>query len=256
MGRPLIGITASVRMGDEQFDHRVGDKYIVAVAEAAEGAPVLLPAIGDGVLADWIERLDGLLFTGCPSNVEPHRYGGEPSRPGTLHDARRDATTLPMIRAALTSGVPMLCICRGHQELNVALGGSLHQLVHELPGRRDHRSKKDGPMAVAYAEAHRVRLVPGGVIAACAGGAETIEVNSLHAQAIDRVAPRLVVEAVADDGTIEAVRVADASAFAMGIQWHPEFRARDNPVSLNLFRRFGDAARARAAQRGERAAAE
>jgi putative glutamine amidotransferase len=161
----------------------------------------------------------------------------------------RDATTLPLIRRAVEIGVPLFAICRGIQELNVALGGSLHQHVHELPGRRDHRSDKTRPWYERYGPAHTIRLVPGGRLQAILGGAATLEVNSLHGQGIDRPAERLVVEAWAEDGTIEAVTVRDAPGFVIGVQWHPEWRVAENPWSLRLFAAFADAARTRAAAR-------
>lgn len=259
---PLVGIPADVReIGIHPF-HAAGEKYINAVAHGAGALPLLIPAFGAGRdlapldghidLAELIDRLDGLFLTGSPSNVEPHRYGGEASADGTVHDAQRDVTTLPLIEAALAAGLPILATCRGIQELNVALGGTLHQRIHEVPGLMNHREDKNLPREQQYAPAHKVRLAPGGIIAGLAG-AEEIEVNSLHDQGIDRLADRLVAEATAPDGLVEAVRVRD-SAFALGVQWHPEWRVQDNPLSLALFRSFGDAARARAAARSPTAA--
>lgn len=255
-GAPLIGITACSRAIEGQPFHMVGEKYITAVSEAAGGLPLLIPALGETYdFADLAARLDGLLVTGSPSNVAAHHYQGPPDRPESPQDPARDATTLPLIRAALASGLPMLAICRGLQELNVALGGTLHQQVHALPGRLDHRGQGT-EFDVRYGPRHAVALTPGGRLAAILG-AEAITVNSLHWQAIDRLAERLVVEAVAPDGVIEAVSVPDAKAFSIGIQWHPEYRAAHNPASRALFAAFGAAARARAAgrlARGERAA--
>lgn len=246
----LIAITCCLRPSDHAFVHQVGDKYVDAVVEGAEAVPVLVPAIGERLDSDsLLARIDGLLVTGSPSNVDPAHYGGPPPRPGNLADPARDATTLPLIRRALALGVPLFAICRGLQELNVALGGTLHQHVHELPGRRDHRSDKTKSYEERYAPAHSVRLTPGGLLQRLLDGASSIEVNSLHAQGIDRLAPGLVVEAVADDGTIEAVSVPHAPAFALAVQWHPEWRVRENPISLRLFRAFGEAARERAARR-------
>lgn len=251
---PLIGVTCCLRPSDHAFIHLVGDKYVDAVVEGAQAVPVLIPALADRLDVDaLLARIDGLLVTGSPSNVDPKYYGGPPPREGNLADPARDATTLPLIRRALTLGVPLFAICRGLQELNVALGGTLHQHVQELPGRRDHRSDKSKPYAERYAPAHSVRLTPGGLLQRLLDGTAVIEVNSLHAQGIDRLAPGLVVEAVADDGTIEAISVAAAPAFALGVQWHPEWRVRENPISLRLFRAFGDAARERAAARTDHA---
>jgi len=256
---PVIGIPACVREINEIAFHTVSDRYVASVVDGVGGLPLLIPAAGHACeIATLVDSLDGLLLTGSPSNVEPHHYSGMPSREGTLHDPCRDATTLPLIRAALDAAVPVFAICRGHQELNVALGGSLHQLVHELPGKLDHRGNRELPRLQRYEPRHVVHLTPGGLVARIAGTSEIL-VNSLHAQAIDRLADRLVVEAVADDGTIEAVRVKDAPAFALGVQWHPEWRLGDDPVSRGLFDAFRDATRARAARRhgpsaGERAA--
>jgi putative glutamine amidotransferase len=253
--RPTIGIPACVREVRETPFHVVGAKYIRAVAEAAGGLPLLIPALGPAVdPGELVTRFDGLLITGSPSNVEPHHYDGEPSVEGTLHDAERDATTLPLLRAALSAGLPILAICRGIQELNVAMGGTLHQRVHELPGRLNHRSPP-GTVEEKYAhQAHSVALTAGGLFERLAGTRE-IMVNSLHSQGIDRLASGLVVEAVAPDGQIEAVRVSGA-AFALGVQWHPEFRVADNAFSAALFAAFGDACGARAASRsGARSAA-
>jgi len=250
---PLIGVPACVKQIDGMPFHAVGEKYLMAVALGARGLPLVIPAFGDGLdPVDLVRRLDGLLVTGSLSNVEPHHYGGPPDRPDSPRDPARDATTLPLIRAALAAGLPLFCICRGLQELNVALGGTLHQQVHLLPGGIDHRSPQGVPTDRKYAPRHPVSLTPGGTIADIVGGAE-IAVNSLHWQAIDRLADGLAIEGRAPDGVIEAVRVEDAAAFALGVQWHPEYRAMENPVSRALFDAFGRAARARAAARpGER----
>jgi putative glutamine amidotransferase len=250
---PLIGIPACL-MADEGFGfHRVGDKYVMAVLDGAGGLPLLIPALGPRLdRAALLPRLDGLLITGARSNVEPHHYGAllpAAHELADLRDPARDATVLPLIREAIAVGVPLLAICRGLQELNVALGGTLHQEVHALPGRLDHRSDKSVPPQERYRDAHPVALTPGGRLQALLDGATEIRVNSLHGQAIDRLAPGLVVEAVAADGTLEAVSVAGAAAFALAVQWHPEWRVLDNPVSRALFAAFGAACRARQAAR-------
>ena len=246
---PLIGLPACARqIGIHPF-HVVGDKYMRAVAEAAGGLPLTLPAFGAALDFDTVlDRFDGLLFTGSPSNVEPEHYDGAPSADGTLHDPERDATTLPLIRTAIDRGVPIFCICRGFQELNVALGGSLHQEVHRVPGRIDHRSDESEPRDVQYGPAHEVTLAEGGLLASLWPSTE-VAVNSLHAQGIDRLARRLSVEATAPDGQIEAVRVNDAPSFALGVQWHPEWKVRDDPFSMAIFSAFGEATRDRAASR-------
>lgn len=246
---PLIGVPACVKGIDGMPFHAVGDKYIAAVAEAAGGLPFVIPALGEVyAIADLVARLDGLLVTGSLSNIAAHHYGGPPDRPESPQDPARDATTLPLIRAALDAGLPLFCICRGLQELNVALGGTLHQQVHNRPGARDHRAPQNVPMDEKYGPQHPVELVPGGEFSRILGTTR-IEVNSLHWQAIERVAERVVVEGRAPDGVVEAVRVEGAKAFALGVQWHPEFRVMENPVSLALFRAFGAASRARAEAR-------
>lgn len=241
---PLIGVTACLRdVGRGPF-HSVSEKYLRAVTQGVGGVPVIVPALGAGSDLDaLLARLDGVLLTGSPSNVEPHHYDGPASQPGTLHDPHRDATTLPLVRKAVASGLPILALCRGLQEMNVALGGSLHQNVHELPGKRDHRATPDLPREQRYAEAHQVRLTPGGFLAGLAGKTE-VAVNSLHAQAIDRLAPGLTIEAVSsEDDVIEAVRLADASGFVLGVQWHPEWSIATNPFSAAIFAAFAGAAR-------------
>ena len=244
--RPLVGITACRRWLSDMPYHVAGGKYVRAVSDGANGSPLLVPALGDDLdIASLVARLDGLLITGSPSNVLPDHYGGEPSEPGTLHDPDRDATTLPLIRAGLAAGLPILGICRGLQELNVALGGTLHQRVHELPGKQDHRWNDDDPIEVQYGPAHPVHLTEGGTLAAILGVRETM-VNSLHWQGIDHLAPRLQVEALAPDGLIEAVSVVDVPTFAMAVQWHPEWNFRDNPASRALLAAFGAATRRRA----------
>ena len=249
----LIGVTSCLKSRDEVHFHSVGDKYVDAVVAGTAALPVLIPALGERLDPDSLLRsLDGLMVTGSPSNVDPSHYDGPPAREGNEADPARDATTLPLIRRAIARGVPMLCICRGLQELNVALGGSLHQHVHELPGRIDHRSDRSKPLRERYGLAHEIRLTPGGKLLALFDGAERIEVNSLHGQGVDRVADRLLVEATADDGTVEAVSVRDARGFALAVQWHPEWQVVENPWSRRLFAAFGAAARARALARAAR----
>ncbi len=223
----------------------VGEKYARAVMDGAGAAPVLIPALAEELgFGELLERLDGLLFTGSPSNVEPHHYDGPPSAPGTLHDAARDATTLPLIRKAVESGVPVLGICRGFQEMNVAFGGTLHQKVHEVPGHLDHRDDDSQPLEVQYGPAHDVTLEPGGVLRSLAAS-ERVTVNSLHSQGIDRLGGALAVEARAPDGLIEAFRVRAARSFALAVQWHPEWQVMANPFSRSLFAAFGQAAAGR-----------
>ena len=236
---PVIGIPSCLRKVNERAFHGVNERYPTALLDATGCLPILIPAVGSKVdLCVLLDRVDGLLLTGSPSNVHPSHYGAEPSHPEILHDPERDATTLPLIREAVRRDLPILAICRGIQELNVALGGTLHQRVHELPGRLNHRSQKDSPEG-PYGLAHSVLLTPGGVLASLAGTAEVM-VNSLHSQGIDCPAPKLRVEAVAPDGQIEAVSLPQAR-FVVGVQWHPEFKVLENPLSQALFSAFADA---------------
>jgi putative glutamine amidotransferase len=250
---PIVGVPSCVDVSEEgSAFHKVGEKYVMAVAKASHCLPLAIPALGD-----WYDpyelasKLDGLLLTGSPSNVEPHHYEGAASRPGTHHDPVRDATTLPLIRAALDVGLPLFAICRGHQELNVALGGTLHQYVQELEGKNDHRSDKTRPHDERYLVRHPVTLTPGGVLHSLSGGAETVMVNSLHEQAIDRIADRLEIEAISDDGIIEAASVKGAESFALSVQWHPEHPlALEWQLSQAMFGAFGEACNRRRAARG------
>lgn len=247
--RPVIGISADRRMIGHHPFHLAGEKYMTAVADGAGGIPVLIPALGDrNDIAEVLRHLDGIVLPGSPSNVEPHRYAGSPSAPGTLHDPDRDATTLTLIPQAVEMGVPLLGICRGFQEMNVAFGGTLLQRVHETPGHLDHRDDEGAELEVQYGPAHEVQLEPGGLLRKLAG-ADQIRVNSLHWQGVERLAPDLLVEARAPDGLIEAFQVRNAPRFALAVQWHPEWQAMSNPFSRALFAAFGDASRERAQTR-------
>jgi putative glutamine amidotransferase len=247
--RPLIGIPADRRMVGRHPFHMVGEKYARAVIDAAGAAPLLIPSLAEELgFEELIERLDGLLFTGSPSNVEPRHYDGPPSAPGTLHDPARDATTLPLIRHAVDAGLPVFGICRGFQEMNVAFGGTLHQKLHEVPGLLDHRDDETQPLEVQYGPAHDVTLEPGGLLRSLADD-DRIRVNSLHSQGIERLGPPLAVEARAPDGVIEAFRVRAAATFALAVQWHPEWKVMTNPFSRALFAAFGKAAAERSRQK-------
>ena len=246
---PVIGIAADRKLVDTLAFHAAGEKYLTAVIDGAGGFPLLIPSLAERIsLQQVLDRVDGLLLTGSQSNVEPRHYGGTESAPGTLHDPQRDAMTLPLIHAAIDAAVPVLAICRGFQEVNVAFGGSLHQKVHEVAGFQDHREPADAPEDVQYGPSHPVAMVAGGQLAAISGVSRA-EVNSLHSQGVDRLGDGLLVEARAPDGLVEAFRVADAAGFALAVQWHPEWRVMDDPLSMALFRAFGDACRERVQQR-------
>jgi putative glutamine amidotransferase len=223
--------------------HMVGEKYITAIRDAAEALPLLIPVLPQPIPAEeLLASVDGLLFTGSPSNVSPKLYNGALPRAGTQLDECRDATTLPLLKAAIASCTPLLCLCRGFQELNVAFGGTLHQHVHEQPGRSDHREDKNAELDVQYGPAHEVRVSADGLLSRLVGE-RTFQVNSLHSQGIDRLAPPLHADAAAPDGTIEAVSMSGANGFVLALQWHPEWRWRENEVSRAIFAAFGEAVR-------------
>jgi putative glutamine amidotransferase len=223
--------------------HMVGEKYILAVRDGAGALPLLIPVLDPPIgTHDILSNIHGLVFTGSPSNVAPKHYGGQPPREGTAMDERRDETVLPLLQAAIEKGVPVLCFCRGFQELNVALGGTLHQHVHEIDGRLDHREDLNAPLEVQYGPAHSVQVEPGGLLARITS-AKTFEVNSLHGQGVDRLAPPLFADAVAPDGQIEAISMPGARGFVLGLQWHPEWRWSEDPVSRAIFQAFGNAVR-------------
>jgi len=243
---PLIGIPADRRLCGKHYFHMVGEKYIEAIATGAGAMPVLIPALGAGIdLATLLHECDGLLLTGSASNVEPHHYGGPASQPGTLHDPNRDATTLPLIPRAIAAGLPVLAICRGFQEMNVAYGGTLHQRLHEVDGLLDHREDESASLEVQYGPAHEVLLEPGGLLRKIAGQ-DRLPVNSLHWQGVATLGNELLIEARAPDGVIEAFRVAESRSFALGLQWHPEWQFETNSFSSALFAAFGEASRQRA----------
>lgn len=243
---PIVGIPACIKMLGNHAFHAAGAKYVHAVAAAAGCTPILLPALGDRLDIDQVlDLVDGILLTGSVSNVAPERYGKPLARPDLLLDRERDATTFPLIEAALAAGLPLFGICRGFQELNVALGGSLHQEVHAQPGLLDHRENQSADVNVQYGPAHTVRLTQGGFLQRLIGLGE-ITVNSIHGQGIDRLAGGLVVEAAAPDGLVEAVRVEAARSFALAVQWHPEWKVEENPQSMAIFRAFGRACAERA----------
>ena len=243
--RPLIGISCCVK-GFGIFNtpnHAASDSYVRVIMGPVGGLPVLLPAAGPEMVAEILSRVDGLIMTGSRSNVCPSHYDGPAHAEGTPEDHQRDSTTLPLIRAAIEHGVPLLAICRGMQELNVALGGSLDQRIQDLPGRMDHSTPSDQHIPlVRTGKAHAVRLAQGSLLAKLAG-AESIPVNSLHNQGVQKLAPRLEAEGWAPDGTVEAVRVKNARGFAMGVQWHPEYDWERDSLSRTLFEVFGDVCR-------------
>ena len=241
MSRPIVVIPACTKSIDGHAFDAVGRKYAAAVGEVAECQPLLVP-VGAGMtdIAAVLELADAILLSGSRSNVAPEHYGEEtPINPDAL-DPLRDAVTLPLIRAAVELKTPLFAICRGFQELNVALGGSLYQAVHDVNGHKDHRARTNVDIDEAYGLVHKVSLR--GMLRDWVGS-DQIMVNSLHWQGISRVASGLKPEAFAEDGLVEAVRGPDDAAFCLGVQWHPEWATKANPVSTALFRRFGAAAK-------------
>jgi putative glutamine amidotransferase len=244
----VVGIPACATTANDRLVHQTPARYAEALIDGAGVLPVMIPPMGD-IQCGLLDRIDGLLLPGSPSNVHPSRYGVDADLTPEKHDQARDSTTLPLIRTAIIRGLPVLAICRGVQELNVALGGSLLQNVHDIPGRMDHRGGPGGPEK-AYGPKHLVRLTGG---LARIVGVSDVMVNSVHSQAIDRPGEGLVVDARAEDGTIEAVSFPTAKAFVLGLQWHPEWRYAEHTASVAIFRAFGAACRAHQQNRGEAA---
>jgi putative glutamine amidotransferase len=246
--RPIVGVIGSAHRVENRFTaQRVGERNLRAVAEVAGALPLMFagtPEITDP--AALLETVDGILLTGARANVHPTRFGEKEDPRYEPYDHDRDALALALIEACVARGVPLLGICRGFQEINVAFGGSLHPEIRELPGRMNHRMPRlpngepHPDLAVIFADRHDIRLTPGGVFAKLLG-CETIRVNSLHGQGILEPGKRIVVEGIAEDGTIEAIRIAHAPGFALGVQWHAEHDAARNPVNRKLFEAFGAA---------------
>ena len=238
---PVILVTADVREVDQYTLHAAIDNYLKALTGVG-ATPLILPSLaGELDLDSVLARVDGVLTTGARSNVHPGHYGDEPTAGHEPYDHARDATTLDLIRKTIKASVPLLAICRGFQELNVALGGTLDTEIQELEDRDDHRAPVSDDHDIRFALAHEVDLEPGSTLAAILK-TQRVAVNSLHRQAVRDLAPGLIVEALADDGTVEAVRVADAGAFALGVQWHPEYWAGSDPPSRAIFTAFRNAA--------------
>ena len=248
MKRPVVGVIGNAYLVENQFQaQQVGERNLRAVAEVAGALPVMFagsPDITD--MGALLDAVDGVLLTGARANVHPTRFGSEPHARHEPYDTRRDALALALAEACVARGVPLFGICRGFQEMNVAFGGTLHPEIRELPGRVNHRMPRlaTGEIhpdhEVVFGDRHDVRLVPDGVFARLLGQ-ETIRVNSLHGQGILDLGARVVVEGVAEDGTIEAIRIADAPGFVLGVQWHAEYDPQRNPVNRALFQAFGEA---------------
>lgn len=241
--KPIVAIICDTNQQGPHLYHQAGDKYVQALVRCSDIMPVLIPALEDPLETEAILGLaDGVLFTGGYSNIERHHYGEASAPHGEHQDANRDKNTLPLVKAVLNAGIPMLGICRGLQEMNVALGGTLYPRVHEVEGRRDHREDKEAPVEIQYGPAHEVTVRKDSFLYEIVGKNRFI-VNSVHGQAIRKLAPCLQVDATADDNTIEAVSPKKAKAFALAVQWHPEWKAWENPQSTKIFEAFGNAVR-------------
>jgi putative glutamine amidotransferase len=228
----------------------VGERNLRAVADVAGALPLMFagtPEITD--IGALLDAVDGLVRAGARAHDHPTRFKTEPHEKHEPYDLHRDDVALALSEACVARGVPLFGICRGLQEMNVAFGGSLHPEIRELPGRMNHRMPRleNGEIhpdpKVIFADRHDVTLTPGGALAKLLGR-ETIRVNSLHGQGILQPGERIVIEGVAEDGTIEAIRIADAPGFALGVQWHAEYDPQRNPVNRALFEAFGEALRA------------
>ena len=239
---PLVALPADTYVSDGLVFHSVGDKYVRAVAEVARCATVVIPALGDGQIDAILDHVSGIVLTGALSNVHPPHYGAEANSDHEPYDHGRDSTTLALTAKVLARRIPLLCICRGFQELNVALGGTLEGEVQRGQGRLDHRAPKRPELDERYGPLHAIDITPGGRLEAILGS-RRISVNSLHRQAVGRLAEGLTIEALAPDGIVEAASVKGATGFALGVQWHPEYKASANPDSVKLFEAFGEAAR-------------
>src|SRR5436309_8281199 len=251
MRRPVVGVIGSAyRIEDRFATQLVGERNLRAVAEVAGALPLMCAAASDITdIGALLDAVDGIVLTGARANVHPARFGTEPDSRHEPFDLHRDDLALALSEACVARGIPLFGICRGLQEMNVAFGGSLHPEIRDLPGRMNHRMPRleNGEIhpdpTVVFADRHEVSLIPDGAFAKILG-CETIRVNSLHGQGIDRPGERIVVEGVAEDGTIEAIRIADAPGFALGVQWHAEYDPQKNPVNRKLFEAFGQALQA------------
>ncbi|MFK5979040.1 MAG: gamma-glutamyl-gamma-aminobutyrate hydrolase family protein [Rhizobiaceae bacterium] len=248
MTRPVVGVIGNAYNIEDRFmTQLVGEANLRAIADVTGSLPMMFagsPEITD--IGALLENVDGILLTGARANVHPTRYDTEPSSGYEPYDQSRDALALSLVEACVTQGVPIFGICRGFQEMNVALGGSLHPEIRDLPGRMNHRMPRleNGEIhpdtEVVFADRHEVRLVPDGEFARILGS-DLIRVNSLHGQGILNAGKRVIIEGQAEDGTAEAIRIAEASGFALGVQWHAEHDPQSNPINRALFQAFGDA---------------
>ena len=245
MSKPVVGIIANLFMiNDEYPAQATGTMNVEAIAQVAGAVPMIIPALPDCVDIDEIMGVcDGFLLTGGRPNVHPEEYGHEPTEAHGTFDRGRDRVVLPLIRACVEAGQPVLGVCRGFQEFNVAMGGTLHPEIRDLPGRMNHRMPPEGTLEEKFAYRHLVHFSPGSPLTRIFGASEVL-VNSLHGQGIEEPGPRVIIEGYAPDGTAEAITIEDAPGFAMAVQWHPEYNAALDAASKGLFETFGDALKA------------
>lgn len=245
MRKPVIGIIGNLYLiNDEYPAHAVGTMNSAAVAQVCCGVPMIVPTDPDLVdIEDLMEVCDGFVFTGGRPNVHPEEYGHQPTEAYGTFDRDRDRVALPLIRACVERGLPILGICRGFQEVAVAMGCTLHPEIRDLPGRDNHRMPPDGTLDEKFEMRHVVTVTDGGPFHGIWGKTEVLT-NSLHGQGLLDASDRIVIDGFAPDGTPEAIYVKDAPGFTLSVQWHPEWQADIDPVSRPLFEAFGDAARA------------
>jgi putative glutamine amidotransferase len=240
--KPVVGIPASVRLLEHAMEfHGTANQYLRAAREDVGATVFTIPGLADAANAiELLDAVDGVLLTGSFSHVHPSTYGASIAAAEGFYDPKRDAVTLPLIRAALDRAVPIFGICRGMHELNVALGGTLHQMLHEAPGKADHRPDDSLPLEQQFGPAHEIEINEGGVLGSLVGERRFM-VNTAHTQGIDRVAESLRIEAASADGTVEALSVESAHAFAVAVQFHPEWGTQANPLYRALFAAFSSA---------------
>ena len=243
---PIVGVSCDTKMDGAHRYHMVGHKYVNAIAESAGALPLLMPSLAKQL--DWqqlLSQVDGVMLTGSYSNIQPHLYGLETQDSGSYSDELRDATTLPLIEQIVAAGIPLLAICRGFQEINVAYGGTLHRMIHEVERMNDHRDDKEATVDEQYAPSHGINLTGGGVLAEMMQGELRQQVNSIHMQGVNQLGQGLHIEATADDGLVEAFSIKSASAFNIAVQWHPEWKTPSHPFYKQIFNAFGQACRER-----------
>ncbi|OED44744.1 gamma-glutamyl-gamma-aminobutyrate hydrolase [Chromatiales bacterium (ex Bugula neritina AB1)] len=246
MTKPVVGIIGNSHLLHDRFDVQLtGLHNFRAVVQVADALPLMFagdPAITD--IDELLNIVDGILLTGARANVHPELFNTRPQETYEPYDRERDGLALPLIRECVERGVPLLGICRGFQEMNVAFGGTLHPEIRDVPGRMNHRMPRleNGEIhpdpTVVFGERHGVQLTSGGVFEKMYGRSN-IQVNSLHGQAILEPGERVVIEGVAEDETIEAIQIAQARGFALGVQWHAEYDCTNAPVNHAVFEHFG-----------------